>query len=360
MQSTRIAAAGVLVVLTIGCGFLAVKIDAGRESGRNKVAVSQDVKALRASLSGRMRSALSKVEDGKYEEAREIAEKLQKGGDVHAAYLLGFLNENGLGGPKDKAASIELYKIAADAGISDAQHALGAQSVARGRYDEGIKLLTKAARQDHPLAQARLGALYAEGRGIPANQDKAFHWFQKAADQENVDGLAGVGIAYLTGAGVPLNYKKSAAAFEKAARLGHGQSQYNLALLYDSKLLGEPDGEKVLYWMSAAARSGLPSANVALGLMFHESGAKGKDGEQPADFFAKAAEAGDPQGMFLYAVALSEGDGREKDEGAAVFWLDSVMAAHDASRDLKSNASLLRSRLAGDPGAVLGGLTLRD
>lgn len=360
LQSTRIALSGLAVVLTIGCGFVAVKIDSAGSSGRENVVVSEDVKALRANLSGKMRAALTKVEKGKYDEARALAKKLHQGGDVHAAYLLGFLHENGLGGPIDKASAIELYRLAADAGIADAQFSLGIQDVARGRYDDGVGWLNKAAQQQHPLAQSKLGALYAEGRALPADQEKAFYWFSQAAMQDNVDGLAGVGIAYLTGSGAAIDYPKAAAAFEKAAQFGHGQSQYNLALLYDSKLLGEPDPEKVLYWMSAAARSGVPSANVALGLMFHESGVKAEGGEGPADFFAKAAEAGDPQGMFLYAVALSEGDGREKDDSAAVFWLDSVIAAHNASRELKRNAQSLRARLAGEASPVFGAISLRD
>lgn len=360
LRSTRMTLASLTLGLAIGCGIVAVSIESKPVTAGGDVKVSKEVGALRARLSGKMRTALSRVEEGKYEDAREITQRLHDAGDVQASYLLGFLKENGLGGPQDKSGALNLYQIAANEGVADAQFALGNQAASRGQYELAYKWLEKAANQDLPQAQTRLATLYAEGRGGAVNAERAFKLFSAAAEQGDAEGLAGVGIAHLTGAGASLDYPKAAVAFEQAANLGHAQSQYNLALLYDSKLLGKPDPAKTHHWMKAAAENGMAAANVALGLMAHNGGGSDASGAIPAEYFAKAAEAGDPQGMFLFAVALAEGDGLEKDETTAVFWLDSVLAAHNASRELKASADALRERLAGEASPVVGSLTLRE
>jgi len=105
--------------------------------------------------------------------------------------------------------------------------------------------------------------------------------------------------------------------------------------------------------MRDAAEAGFAPARVGLGLLLHD-GAAGED--RPADWFARAAEAGDPQGMFLYAVALSQGDGRERDEDAAIAQLDALIASPDpADPALIRQAKRLRAELQrGRDGGLFG------
>ena len=81
---------------------------------------------------------------------------------------------------------------------------------------------------------------------------------------------------------------------------------------------------------------------TGLGLLVHS----GVDAEEsPADWFERAADAGDPQGRFLYAVALSEGDGRDRDADAARLLVDGLIADSNVDSGLKEQAKKLRRRL---------------
>jgi len=81
---------------------------------------------------------------------------------------------------------------------------------------------------------------------------------------------------------------------------------------------------------------------TGLGLLIHR-GAKAE--ESPADWFERAARADDPQGRFLYAVALSEGDGREVDPASALVLVDDLLADEAAPPELKAQAKKLKARL---------------
>lgn len=76
-------------------------------------------------------------------------------GNLEAALKLGMLTERGRGVAQDYARAAELYKIAAQAGL--------------------------------PQAQTRLGLLYAEGKGVPHSDETAAKWLTKAAEQGYVD-----------------------------------------------------------------------------------------------------------------------------------------------------------------------------
>ena len=74
LRSTRIRLASLALGLTIGCGIVAVSIEREPVRAGGDVKISKEVGALRARLSGKLKSALSRVEEGKYEDAREIAQ----------------------------------------------------------------------------------------------------------------------------------------------------------------------------------------------------------------------------------------------------------------------------------------------
>ena len=74
---------------------------------------------------------------------------------------------------------------------------------------------------------------------------------------------------------------------------------------------------------------------------------------QATTWFEKAAEAGDAQGEFLFAVALSEGDGRDRDPRLALQWLDKALIAGDELPDaVRDSARELRGKLAAELSAT--------
>lgn len=294
---------------------------------------------------------------GDYEKARALAEPLVRRKDPAANHLLGYLYEKGLGVRADIGAALRHYGDAAIAGNADAQLALGVLAFEGGGvypdYERAAGWFRLAAAEGDPRADVRLGLLYAEGLGVAQSSVAAAHHFAKAASRGDADGEFWLGLSWLNGDGLPQSYQKAAANFEAAAGQGHAEAAYHLALIYDSPVLGAPDTDKAVRYMRQAAEAGFPEAFAAMGLIVHRGDAEGL----AADWFEKGARAGDAQSAFLYAVALSEGDGREKNILAALTIIDQLIASKTAPEPLKAQAAALKKSIrARTPGP----LTLRN
>jgi TPR repeat protein len=295
--------------------------------------------------------------EGDYQKAREFAEPLARRGDGAANHLLGYLYEKGLGGRIDIGAALSHYGDAALAGNADAQLALGVIALEGDGvypdYERAAGWFRLGAAQGDPRADVRLGLMYAEGLGVAQSSVAAAHHFAKAASRGDVEGAFWLGLAWLNGDGVPQSYQKAAANFGRAAERGHAEAAYQLGLLYESPALGAPDAKSAVRYMKQAADGGFPPANAAMGLLVHRGDADGL----AADWFEKGAEAGDPQSAFLYAVALSKGDGREMDALGAIEIADQLIASADAPEALKAQAAALKKSIRT---RTPGPLTLRN
>ena len=64
--------------------------------------------------------------------------------------------------------------------LADFQQA-GKDALIRGDYGTALKEFRPLAEQGHPLAQANLGLLYAEGQGVPQDDVLAHMWMNLAA-----------------------------------------------------------------------------------------------------------------------------------------------------------------------------------
>lgn len=293
--------------------------------------------------------ALDLIAAKDYAGVRAVIAPLVVSGDKDARHMLGYLEENGFGGPKNLPRAIEHYYQAAIEGSADAQFALGELAFNGGAvkqdYERAAGWFRMAAPQKHVGAQTRLGQMHAEGIGAPKDPRIAVGFFERSATAGDPSAAYFLGNAYLAGEGVAQSAKKAAEWYGRAAQKGHPDAQYNLALLYDSESLGPPDLQKTYALMKSAAASGLPAAYVALGLMAHNG--KTPAEEKAADWFEKAARADDAQGQFLYAVSLAEGDGREKNPSEALMWLDrALLASGELPESMRFNAAELRARLA--------------
>ncbi|NNE39600.1 MAG: sel1 repeat family protein [Marinicaulis sp.] len=295
-----------------------------------------------------LQEAIEKLLASEFAAAHKIAAPIAAAGEPDAQHLIGYIYERGLGVQRDVMRAIDLYARAAAGGHADSQFALGelAFTGAFAKQDDAkaFAWYKRAAENGHTRGQTRLGFMYANGLGVDPDPAKAKELFETAGAAGDPEAQYNLGAIYLSGAGVAVDYKKSAAWFEQAAIQGHPGSQYNLALLYDSPFLGEPDIQKTAKWMGEAAKAGMPAAMVAVGLLTH-NGVIEAD-RHPADWFEAAAELGDAQGKFLYAVALSKGDGRLKDKAEAKRLITEVIALGDElDSDLRTSAAALAKEL---------------
>jgi TPR repeat protein len=82
----------------------------------------------------------------------------------------------------------ESIQAKADRGDADAQFRLAFAYSSTGLhqapdYQRAAEWYTKAADQDHSLAQFNLGMMHMQGQGVPRDVAKGIGWFQKAAQQ---------------------------------------------------------------------------------------------------------------------------------------------------------------------------------
>src|SRR5512140_1259738 len=101
-------------------------------------------------------------------------------------------------------------------------------------YAKAAALWTPLAEAGDPTAQYRLGTLYAEGQGVPQDDDIAFKWFLRAAEKGEPSAQYDVGASYMGGHGVKASDVEGAKWFLRAANQGMVYAQFNLGLLYAS------------------------------------------------------------------------------------------------------------------------------
>lgn len=71
------------------------------------------------------------------------------------------------------------------------------------RYRGALPPLVASAERGDAGAQAKLGFMYATGRGVPQNYALACYWYRRAAEQGNPAGQHLLGLSYDKGFGVP-------------------------------------------------------------------------------------------------------------------------------------------------------------
>ena len=69
-------------------------------------------------------------------------------------------------------------------------------------FSFSVEETKRAAEQGDAVAQSQLGCIYALGRGVRQDYQKARQWYEKAAAQGNADAQFFLGIIYENGYGV--------------------------------------------------------------------------------------------------------------------------------------------------------------
>ena len=90
---------------------------------------------------------------------------------------------------------------------------------------EAIKWLRKAAEQGLAQSQHNLGAMYANGQGVPQDYVEAVKWLRKAAEQGLAQSQHDLGVMYANGQGVPQNYMEACMWWNLAAEQGNEEAR---------------------------------------------------------------------------------------------------------------------------------------
>ena len=146
---------------------------------------------------------------------------------------------------------------AASAGDPVAQFQLGLSYLSQGRTNEAVTLIRKSANQNQPAAQYRLAKLYESGEGVTQDAEMARQLTERAARNGNRIAMHDLALYYAEGrGGVEADLPTAANWFEKAAERGVVDSQFNLAVLFESGQGLPKNITNAFVWYSIAAGQG--------------------------------------------------------------------------------------------------------
>jgi hypothetical protein len=160
----------------------------------------------------------------------------------------------------------------------------GALALKHGEKAKALTSLQYAAENGHPLAQWKLGQMYAKGDGVPRDDLRAFEYYSRVADSYADDrpdtprgrivssAFVALGHYYLEGipnSSVRANPERAREMFQYAATyFADPDAQYDLARLYLNGTGGTPkDPRQAVRWLSLASHKGQYQAQALLGAM---------------------------------------------------------------------------------------------
>src|SRR6202012_1823943 len=145
-----------------------------------------------------------------------------------------------------------------------------------------VEALTYAAEGGQPLAQWKLGRMYARGEGVPRDDTKAYSYFERLVESYNEDdpdrpdiaaisnAFVSVGVYCLNGipnSEIKADPERALEMFQyAAANFGDPDAQYNLARMYMDGAAGlAPNNMRAARWLALAAEKGHHPAQALLG-----------------------------------------------------------------------------------------------
>jgi len=153
-----------------------------------------------------------------------------------------------------------------------------------GERAKALSALQYAAEQGQPVAQWKLGRMYADGDGVPRDDLRAFNYFSQVANSHPdeapgtpqarfvANAFVALGHYYLTGipnSKITTDRARARDMFGYAATyFGDADAQYELGRLYLSSAPSDP--HQAARWLQLAATKGHCRAEVALGDMLFQ------------------------------------------------------------------------------------------
>lgn len=166
------------------------------------------------------------------------------------------------------------------------------------------RLLLQAATQGDVEAQAMLGQILLDGRGIQRDPVLALTWFRIAARQGHAMACNMVGRCLEHGWGRIANPAEAALYYRLAAERGLDWGLYNLAnLLATGRGVPEDPHQAFTLYLQAAESGHAKSMNL-VGRYLEEGRVVPADPRAAQDWYRRAAEGGDFRGQFSLAAVL--------------------------------------------------------
>ncbi|MDP3704313.1 MAG: tetratricopeptide repeat protein [Legionellaceae bacterium] len=253
-------------------------------------------------------------QEQKMKQARDIYQQFAERGDKQAQLKLGFLYEQGIGGPVELSNAERWYTEAANQAQPQAQYLL-ASLYQLGKLTKlpdyaQAKKWYAAAQTHYPPAAVALGFIYDTEDD---NYQHAMADYQRAVDQGDVVGAFNLGLLYERGESCPVNTEKAEQLYLQAAQKGHNQAMVQLAGLYLNGQGGWDVLNEALNWYKKASALGNRDAMYQLGLMSETGVATKLDYSEATRYYQMAFDRGDVKAGLALARMYQYGLGVSKD-----------------------------------------------
>jgi TPR repeat protein len=184
-----------------------------------------------------------------------------------------------------------------------------------------LTALQYAAEGGHPIAQWRLGRMYADGDGVDRDDLRAFDYFSRIANQHAEDSPSAPQAQIVANAfvalgryyrdGIPNTRVKSdreraREMFHYAASyFGNADAQYNLARMYLDGVGSQRDPKYAARWLSQAAQKGQFQAQALLGQMLFNGDLLPKQSARGLMWLTLARDNAGPDEIWINEVYTS-------------------------------------------------------
>ena len=184
--------------------------------------------------------------------------------------------------------------------------------------EKAFDLYQLAANQGFAPAQHNLGLMYEQGRGVAQDLKKAFELYQLAANQGFAPAQYNLGFMYAQGRGVAQDLEKAVDLLQLAANQGHAGAQYNFGGMYAHGRGVAQDLKKAFDLFQLAANQGHAAAQNNLGVMYAHGRGVAQDLKKAFDLFQLAANQGFARAQYNLGTMYEQGRGVAQDLKKAV------------------------------------------
>jgi TPR repeat protein len=119
-----------------------------------------------------------------------------------------------------------------ESSLQKANRIRGLAAYDRHDYVTALRLFQQLAQQGDPKAQANVGLMYHDGKGVTQNFSEALKWYRQAASEGNSAAQFNLANMYYSGQGVNQNYGDAIKWFSKAAAQGNLDAINNLGAIH--------------------------------------------------------------------------------------------------------------------------------
>ncbi|BBB25631.1 SEL1-like repeat protein [Amphritea japonica] len=257
------------------------------------------------SLATDMESCQALFLKGDVQPAYQTCLPLAQVGDPQAAFIIARLQAIGLEGASDWVKVVKWLKIAAAGNHHEAAYNLAiAYQLGKGvvaDQQQAFKYYQQSTELGNPKAMRNLALLYEQGDGVEKDLSRAFSLYQRSAEQGLTDSQLKTGLMQLQGEGSEKNPQAARRWIELAAVAGDDKAQLALGVL-----LIDFDPDTALHWYAQAVSRGNPYAAHNLALIYFEGTSVQKDLLQALAYASTSVELGNAASQSLYQRVLEQ------------------------------------------------------